>query len=104
MGGRLPRGIELVVVKLAQATRGFVLLPKRGIVERSFAWATRFRRLAKDDERLPEVVKGCISLRLPALCSSNSSMSQPKVHNRLEDEPIPRAISLFTPQALHHAR
>ncbi len=78
VGGRLPRGIELVVVKLAQATRGFVLLPKRGIVERSFAWATHFRRLSKDDERLPEVVKGCISLRLPALRSSNSSMSHPK--------------------------
>ncbi len=51
-------GIDLVVVKLAQAKRGFVLLPRRWVVERSFAWATRFRRLAKDDERLPETVEG----------------------------------------------
>ena len=40
-------GIELMVVKLEEAKRGFVLLPRRWVVERSFAWATRFRRLAK---------------------------------------------------------
>jgi len=51
-------GIRLEVVKLAQAKRGFVLLPRRWVVERSFAWATRFRRLAKDYERLPETVVG----------------------------------------------
>ena len=51
-------GIELVVVRLPRATRGFVLLPRRWVVERSVAWATRFRRLAKDDERLPETVVG----------------------------------------------
>ncbi len=51
-------GIELMVVKLQEAKRGFVLLPRRWVVERSFAWATRFRRLAKDYERLPETVAG----------------------------------------------
>lgn len=51
-------GIELVVVKLPEAKKGFVLLPRRWVVERSFAWATRFRRLAKDYERLPETVAG----------------------------------------------
>jgi len=51
-------GIRLDVVKLSDAKRGFVLLPRRWVVERSFAWATRFRRLAKDDERLPETVAG----------------------------------------------
>jgi len=51
-------GIRLEVVKLAEAKRGFVLLPRRWVVERSFAWAARFRRLAKDYERLPEVVAG----------------------------------------------
>src|ERR671916_209212 len=51
-------GIELEVVKLPEAKRGFVLLPRRWVVERTFAWATRFRRLARDYERLPETVKG----------------------------------------------
>ena len=45
-------GIELAVVKLPEAKRGFVLLPRRWVVERDFAWAARFRRLARDYERL----------------------------------------------------
>ncbi len=51
-------GIELAVVSLPEAKRGFVLLPRRWVVERSCAWAARFRRLAKDYERLPETVIG----------------------------------------------
>ena len=51
-------GIKLEVVKLPEAKRGFVLLPRRWVVERSFAWATRFRRLVRDYERLPETVRG----------------------------------------------
>ena len=51
-------GIRLEVVKHPGAKKGFVLLPRRWVVERSFAWATRFRRLAKDYERLPETVAG----------------------------------------------
>jgi transposase len=51
-------GIRLEVIKLEEAKRGFVLLPRRWVVERSFAWAARFRRLAKDYERLPETVAG----------------------------------------------
>jgi transposase len=35
-----------------------VLLPRRWVVERSFAWATRFRRLARDYERLPQTLEG----------------------------------------------
>lgn len=51
-------GIRLHVVKLPQAKRGFVLLPRRWVVERSNAWAARFRRLARDYERLPETLAG----------------------------------------------
>lgn len=51
-------GIELHVVKLPEAKKGFVLLPRRWVVERSFGWAARFRRLAKDYERLPETLAG----------------------------------------------
>lgn len=51
-------GIELHVVKLQEAKKGFVLLPRRWVVERSFAWAARFRRLAKDYERLQRTLAG----------------------------------------------
>jgi len=50
--------IELAVVKLPEAKRGFVLLPRRWVAERSFAWLTRFRGLAKDYERLASTLKG----------------------------------------------
>src|SRR5918993_1387852 len=51
-------GMSLEVVKHEEAKRGFVLLPGRWVVERDFAWASRFRRLVKDYERLPETVAG----------------------------------------------
>jgi len=51
-------GVQLEVVKLSEAKRGFVLLPRRWVVERSLAWMGRFRRLAKDYERLPTTVAG----------------------------------------------
>jgi len=51
-------GIQLEVVKHTQAKRGFVLLPRRWVVERSFAWAARFRRLARDYERLSASLAG----------------------------------------------
>jgi transposase len=63
-------GIELEVVKLSEAKRGFVLLPRRWVVERTFGWATRFRRLVRDYERLPQTLADlhvialvCIMLR-----------------------------------------
>ena len=51
-------GIRLEVVKLPTAKHGFVLLPRRWVVERSFAWMARFRRLARDYERLAETLTG----------------------------------------------
>jgi transposase len=51
-------GISLEVVKLAGSKKGFVLLPRRWVVERSFGWKSRFRRLVRDYERLPEVLAG----------------------------------------------
>jgi transposase len=51
-------GITLEVVKLEEAKRGFVLLPRRWVIERSFAWKTRFRRLVRDYERMAETLVG----------------------------------------------
>jgi transposase len=49
-------GIELAVVRHDGAKKGFVLLPRRWVVERSFAWMGRFRRLARDYERLSKTL------------------------------------------------
>ena len=51
-------GIRLEVVKAPDAKRGFVLLPRRWVVERSFPWTARFRRLARDYERLQTTLEG----------------------------------------------
>jgi len=59
-------GVRLTVVKVPAVKRGFVLLPRRWVVERSFAWTARFRRLARDYERLAATLTG---LRLLAFTS-----------------------------------
>jgi putative transposase len=51
---RAYRRVRLEIVKRSDQQKGFVLLPKRWIVERTFGWLVRFRRLSKDYERLPE--------------------------------------------------
>src|SRR5215467_5267274 len=70
-------GIRLEVVKHHQAKHGFVLLPRRWVVERSFAWAARFRRLARDYERLASTLAAYhwlafATLMLQALFSKSS--------------------------------
>ena len=51
-------GIKLEVVKHTEAKKGFVLLPRRWVVERTFCWLGRFRRLTRDYERLAKVLEG----------------------------------------------
>jgi transposase len=73
------QGIALEVVKLPEAKRGFVLLPLRWVVERSFAWATRCRRLVKDYERYASTLAGlhviafvCFMLKQAAILAAGS--------------------------------
>ena len=68
------QGAHLVAITRPEASKGFVLLPQRWVVERSFAWASRFRRLAHNDERLPSTLVGLrfaafVCLLLPKLRS-----------------------------------
>jgi transposase len=65
------QGMQLEVIKLPQAKKGFVLLPRRWVVERSFGWAARFRRLARDYERLPETLAGLHYLAFAILMLKN---------------------------------
>ena len=59
------------MVKHTEVKRGFVLLPRRWVVERSFAWAARFRRLARDDERLARTLAALHSLAFACLMLAN---------------------------------
>jgi transposase len=65
------QGIQLEVIKHHEAKRGFVLLPRRWVVERSFAWAARFRRLARDYERLPATLAAYHWLAFTSLMLAN---------------------------------
>ena len=68
------------MVKRPDATHGFVLLPRRWVVERSFAWTARFRRLARDYERLASTLAG---MHLVAF----SSLMLPHAVDALGDDP-----------------
>jgi transposase len=76
-------GIQLLVVRLPTAKRGFVLLPRRWVVERSFAWTARFRRLARDYERLPEVLAGIHIVAFAILMLAKLMPALVQVHNTL---------------------
>ena len=81
----MQHGIKLEVVKLSDTRQGFVLLPKRWVVERSFAWTARFRRLARDYERLPETLAGLhyLAFAVVLLERFTDLMGILKVHNTL---------------------
>jgi len=64
-------GLQLEVIKHTEAKRGFVLLPRRWVVERSFAWAARFRILARDYKRLDTTLKGLHLLAFATLMLRN---------------------------------
>ena len=70
------RGIEVEIVKRSDAAKGFTVLPKRWIVERTIAWLNRCRRLAKDWECLNRKALALlrlasIRLMLRKLCQSS---------------------------------
>lgn len=53
-------GWELSIVEKAEGQKGFMLLPRRWVVERTFSWLNRQRRLTKDFERLPQTSEAFI--------------------------------------------
>ncbi len=54
--------LDLEVVRRPSGEKGFVLLPRRWVVERTFAWLGNYRRLSKDFEELTSVSEGMIYL------------------------------------------
>ena len=75
-------GIELIVVKLPEVKKSFVLLPRRWVVECSFAWATRFRRLVRDYERYASTLAGFHLIAFVCLMLKKAAYWQ-QVHNSL---------------------
>jgi transposase len=77
-------GIRLEVVKHEEAKRGFVLLPRRWVVERDFAWASRFLgdwlRIMRG---CPRRWRGSTSSRSLASFFSRRPASSSQVHNTL---------------------
>ena len=57
-------GLTLIVVRRAAGTTGFVVQPRRWVVERSLGWLGRWRRLSKDYEALPEVSEAMVTLAM----------------------------------------
>ena len=55
-------GLTLIIVRRIVGTTGFVVLPRRWIVERTLGWFGRWRRLSKDYEELPEVSEAMVTL------------------------------------------
>ena len=70
-GGKPARQAQEHGIKLSEARNGFMLLPKRWVVERSFGWVARFKRLSKDYERLASTLTGMHWLAFATLMLSS---------------------------------
>src|SRR4051794_5621303 len=57
-------GWELVITKRSDQEKGFKVVPKRWVVERTFGWLGRYRRLSKDYERFPETSEAMIQMAM----------------------------------------
>ena len=57
-------GLTLIIVRRIAGTTGFVVIPRRWIVERTLGWLGRWRRLSKDYEELPEVSEAMVTLAM----------------------------------------
>jgi len=63
-GLRVWRKLRLEIVSRPEGVKGFVLLPKRWVVERTFGWLTRYRRLSKDYEYLTKTSEAMIHVAM----------------------------------------
>ena len=57
-------GLTLVIVQRTPGTKGFVVLSRRWVMERTLGWLGRWRRLSKDHEHLPKVSETMITLAM----------------------------------------
>ena len=55
-------GLALIILRRLAGSTGFVVQPRRWVVERTLGWLGRWRRLSKDYEELPEVSEAMVAL------------------------------------------
>jgi len=72
-------GLRIEIVKRSDDMKGFVVLPRRWVVERTFSWLMRHRRLVRDYERLPETHEAMVKWAMIAI-----------ILNRLAPRPGPK--------------
>ena len=88
--------LDIEIVKRSDQVSGFVVLPKRWIVERTIAWLNRCRRLAKDWENLNRKALAFLRLASSASWSENSAI-RPEVSGRTLREYFPMASGRASP-------
>lgn len=79
-------GITVEIVRKPPDQRGFAVLPRRWVVERTLSWLMRQRRLVRDYERLPETHEAMVKWAMIAI-----------MLNRLAPRPGPKPWSTITP-------
>lgn len=67
--------LELEIVERDPATKGFVLLPRRWVVERTFAWLSRCRRLSRDYEYYPQTSEALVYVAMIRLMTRRLARS-----------------------------
>jgi transposase len=79
-------GLELEIVRRCDDVRGFQVLPRRWVVERSFGWLTRSRRLARDYERKTEHAEAMIKVAMIRLMAARLTGRTITPHGPIETE------------------
>lgn len=79
-------GLELAIVRRPAGQRGFAVLPRRWVVERTFAWLGRSRRLARDYERKPEHAEAMIKVAMIRLMAARLAGEDYQPHGPIERE------------------
>lgn len=79
-------GLRLEIVRRSDDVRGFQVLPRRWVVERTFGWITRSRRLARDYERKTEHAEAMIKVAMIRLMAARLTGHHVEPHGPIETE------------------
>ncbi|RFU18767.1 IS5 family transposase [Geodermatophilus marinus] len=91
--------LVIAIVRRSDDARGFQVLPRRWVVERTFGWLIRNRRLARDYERLPQTSETMVKIAMIRLMANRltgqaavwSSAAEREAHRRLTIQDHPAA-------------